>query len=673
MKWYARPLRVSALQCNFEHGKTLEVADRWAAMGFNAEQLFHPMADLYSSLFDPEKHGEILSRYLKRAHGNGLRILLYLNVHILGPSAAEHRESWAQRNSDGSFVKLYDTYDACCVNSPWRDHFFSVIEALGSYDVDGVFLDGPVFLSGGCFCPACRKKYQEEEGRSQEKNADMSDFCRRSLHEFVRESRRRFRAHHPDSPFYINLDISSLWLPEALEFNDIVGTEGGFMFYGPPRQAYLWNPGFKARLLEALAPEKPRIIFMAADQKPWSWYMHAPAETRLCIASTVANGSGIWYGLHGSTELLDAPGGKAGGEMIRFLSDHERFYDSTESAARTGILFSLETDRRYVASREESDFYVRFQKGQTREFLGNYRGALQGTLDALIRSGIPCDFISDISLTADRLGRYDCVFLPTCACLSEPVVQAIRDYVRSGGNIISFLDTSLYTAEAVRRRDFGLADVFGVSFEGTATSYGTFNYFVPGQPHPLFEGCGIRFYPAPERALDIRATAGAAVLARFLRPLEGRYTALTGPDRPAIVLNSFGRGKSLYFSGAFGEMCSVYSPPEYRRILSNAAGMFSRKVVTVAGASGNIEVVVRKQESRRIVHLVNYAGLVPRPFEAVVPQKRIRVTLHADTPDFAPKECRMLSRGKSVRLKSSRNGWSVAVPELKEYEVLVFE
>ena len=108
--------------------------------------------------------------------------------------------------------------------------------------------------------------------------------------EFLAESYRRFKQQKPDGVLYINLPIghehaSYADLRKELPYNDLVGTEGGFMFYESPKQARLWKTSLAARHLEAVAPEKPRVIFMAGDQKPWSWYMHQPGETAFCIAS----------------------------------------------------------------------------------------------------------------------------------------------------------------------------------------------------------------------------------------------------------------------------------------------------------------------------------------------------------------------------------------------------
>lgn len=671
-QWYEKPMRIAALQCNFEGPpeKTLEVADKWGRIGFNVEQLFHPMADCYSALFDPAKHTDILSDYIERAKVNGLRLIVYLNVHILGPSLAVHADDWAQRTDDGTFPKLYDTYYATCFNSPWRDFFFSSLDKLVEFDIDGVFLDGPVTISGGCRCPHCRELHRSRYGKDIADDDNLREFLRVSRAEFLKKAYGTFKAAKPEGVFYMNLGVmhargSHTSLAEALEYNDIVGTEGGFMFYAPAKNAYLWKATIAAKVLEAVAPRKPRVIFMAGDQKPWSWYMHTPSETRLCIASTVASGANIWYGLHGSTRLLDTPGGRAGAEMIRFLADNETHYDATESAARVAVMYSYDTTAIYGSSMDPSDFYGTDEQGKKLE--GDFSAAFQGVCDVLSRSGVPFDVITEMDLSREKLARYDCVFLATCACMSDETLELFRRYVRGGGNIIASFDTSLYDSDGNKQDDFGLADVFGVSFGGKAVPYHNFNYFSSCGRHELFAGVEIPLIPAPLVGLEVEAVS-SSVLARFHGCMPGRYVELTGPEKPAIVLNKFGRGKSLYFAGTFAEMAAEYNPIEYRRIFANAAAWLADSPVVLEGALGSVEVTVRRRDSELIVHLVNYAGVGPRPFESVAPQEHL--SLRVRTAGSYTK-ARALVAGHDCELRTEGSETVIRVPALAEYEVIV--
>lgn len=679
MKWYEQPMRIAALQCNFEGGRqqTLAVADRWAEMGFNVEQLFHPTADSYTALFDAARHGELLTEYLARAKKNGLRIILYLNVHVISPSDEDKRETWAQRSANGGFPRHYETYYGCCVNSPWRDHFFSVIESLRPFDIDGMFMDGPNFLPSGCHCAACRVLYQREEGKEMVAGADLSDFKRRSLDRFCREAYKKFKAVKPEGVSYINLPlmhltVSNMRLPDVLDYGDIVGTEGGFMFYGPPKDAYLFKPSLTAKVMETVAPDAPRVTFMAADQKPWSWLPHAPAETKLCIASTVANGASIWYGLHGSTALLDTPGGRAAGEIVRFLAAHEDAYTDTVSAARVAVLYSLDTERHYHKTGEETDLYGK--SGQaSREYLGNFSDSLYGVGDMLERSSIPFDTVVDLAPSAAAWSRYDCLILPTSACLGDATVAALREYVRQGGNVIALCDTSLYDGQGNRRAEFGLADVFGVHDSGERLQLRSYNYFKKVMEDTVFEGVEIPLIPAPHLGLVVRPADSATVVARFLKPLTGRYVPLTEPQHPALIRNTYGRGQSLYWAGTFGEMAFAYTPPEYRQMLSNAVRQFSRQPVVLENALGNVEMTVRRTRGaqRLIVHLVNYAGLPPRPFVKVCPQEGLRLRVASD---LRVRTARALASGAPCAIGETADGTqTVCLPTIGEYDVVVLE
>jgi hypothetical protein len=671
--WYQKPLRIAALQCNYENGRNLGVIDTWTDMGFNTEQLFHPMADKYSSLFEEAVHGPILREYVAKAQSRRLRIILYLNVHILGPSIQDRADEWAQRRADGSMPLLYDTYPAVCLNSPWREHFMGVLRSLDSYEVDGVFLDGPVIVPGGCHCAHCRGRFREALGHDLASATDEErwQFYKDTRDRFLREGYALWKRIHPEGVYYINLPVthaqgSYVSIPDALEYNDLVGSEGGFQFYRPPKHAFLYRPGVTARLLEAVAPSKPRVIFMAGDQKPWSWYVHTPEETRLCIATSTANGANIWWGLHGSTRLLDTPGGRAAKEAIQFLAEHEADLDHGSSGATTAVLYSYDTAATYRVSQEETDFYG--AAGERRDFLGNASRAFEGVCGALSSSSIPFDALADLPGLAERLARYECVVLPTAACLSEETVAALRRYVGDGGNLVAMFDSSLYTAMGKPQDDFSLADVFGVSFRGF-TAYRNWNYLVPSESSGVFAGLDIPYFPAPEFAANVEASDDATVHAWFLGVMEGRYTDLNERTVPAIVEHPYGDGTCYYIAGTWGEMLSSYNPPEYAQILVNAVRSLAPPPVSLSGGPVNVELTVRRQEAQTAVHLVNYAGALERPITSIMPQRGLR--LHVKTDRIPATQAIALRENAACPMVATESGISVNVPELLDYEVII--
>ncbi|NLF30272.1 MAG: hypothetical protein GX591_05205 [Planctomycetes bacterium] len=671
-QWYDKPMRIAALQCQFDGYEPLAVLDGWLERGFNVEQLFHPMASGYTAVYDDAAHGPLVRRYIARAKASGMRIILYVNVHILPPEQADKAELWGRRRADGGFHTAYDTYYCPCLNGPWTDRFMEVLDAVCRLDVDGVFLDGPI--ANECCCEHCRRRHREWFGPAAVFGENPAAFYGRTRGEFLRRSYRRFKAGKPDALFYVNQAVRNLEgegqsLAEALEYNDILGTEGGFMFYDPPKAAELWKPSQAAKLLEAVAPGKPRVVFTAADQKPWSWQMHTAVETELVMASTVANGANIWYGLHGGVELLNTPGGRAASEFMGFLREHEDVYTATVSEARVAVMYSHATERFYRCEAGASDLYG--QAGaEIQGVPGNLTEAFGGVFDALSRGGVAFDVISDHELTAGTLARYELVILPTAAGLSDACVAMIRRYVEGGGNLLASGDTSLRTPDGRLRGDFALADVFGASFEGRCTSYARHNYIRPAVRDDLTAGWDAPLIPAPAVGIDIAARGGASVLANYHQPLAGRYVPLTPLGRPAIVLNRFGRGRCLYLAGTFAEMIQTFNPPPYSRLIRAAAEQWTHGPARLTGGLGNVEMTVRRRGDRRIVHLVNYAGIGPRPFEAVAGQRGLELLLPAADGWAA---ARALRSGSTCPLTARGEHTIVVLPELDTYEVVVME
>ena len=74
--------------------------------------------------------------------------------------------------------------------------------------------------------------------------------------------------------------------------------------------------------------------------------------------------------------------------------------------------------------------------------------------------------VHEALLTPDRLDRFKLLILADAAALSDAQCAAIRAYVDRGGSVLATFATSLYDEQGRRRDDFGLADLFGVSFGG---------------------------------------------------------------------------------------------------------------------------------------------------------------------------------------------------------------
>ncbi len=686
--WHQKCLRIAALQCNFEGSEknTLSVLDRWIDFGFNVEQLHHFCADIhypYYALFNEKRHSVILKRYLRKAKSKNIKIILYLNCHKLPPSAHRYKE-WAQKDVSGNYRMLYDNvYYSCCLNGPWAKHFLSVIRRLKNYDIDGIFLDGPLIPAEGCYCDNCKAKYLKRWGKDiplypksgGTEAEQLFQFICDTKTEFVKEVYQIFKSIKPDGICYQNLPIAHpaancIDIHSLLPYNDLIGSEGGFQFYGPPKEAILWKPGFTAKIIESLAQGKPGIVFMAGDQKPWSLSMHSAGETAITYASIIANGGNVWYGIHGPTKMLNSPGGEMARFLIRFQKRHENWYENTRSIAQTAILYSFSTERYYRTKIEETDF-IKSEERLAKGFTGDFNNAFHGFYGMLFHSQRPFDVITETSLASNKLGQYKVLFLPTSACLDENSVNYIKEFVRKGGILVADFDTSLYDGKGKRRDNFGLAEVFGVDYGGEFYSFHNYDYFSLDEKESILSGIRVGLNKAPLKGVKVKVVR-AKVLARFHAPLRGRYTELTQKISPAICFNKFGKGKAIYLAGSFGEMYFEYSPPEYRKLIMAMLNKILKPQIEIEGVPPSLEVVIRRKNDTNylLLHLVNYTNGMTRPIDKIVPIFNLRIRLR-----IACRVKNVFLVGSKLKIEFKQKGNSVEfiIPKISEYGVVGLE
>ena len=78
----------------------------------------------------------------------------------------------------------------------------------------------------------------------------------------------------------------------------------------------------------------------------------------------------------------------------------------------------------------------------------------------LIQAKIPFDIIYDQHL--EDLSKYSVIILANMESLTDGQMTLIRDFVKNGGGLVATEGTSAYNEWRRERKDFGLADVFGI-------------------------------------------------------------------------------------------------------------------------------------------------------------------------------------------------------------------
>jgi len=667
-----------------------EFASRKAAQAYNTEhfEVMNMLAGLddrgwfFRSRLAGKQNPDYLGQYLPEAHKRGLKVIIYFNVHWYHREFADKHRDWLQVREDGRPIDgVYSTGFDFCLNSPWREWCFQVLRDLAAYPIDGVFYDGPIFFPDTCYCRWCQEKFAKLYGgklpskkeRRGEGFRKLLDFQVRSMADYLRESRAVLKAANPEIAFYMNGGVrGGNWATarlnrELIAEQDILGSEGGFI-YGDLLRTPVWKPGVTARLLETQAGGKPTVIFSAAGHKPWTFSLLPEPELRLLYAGTIASGAGVWFGMW-PFEFAQ-PEMKALETMNRFFARNRDYLQHTRSEATAAIVWSDTTANFYQGS--DADLIDAIRVPQRSE-VGNLEAEFTGLTDALMRARAPFDVIDDVSLERENLDRYALVILPNTACMSGKSAARLAEYVRRGGNLLATFETSLYDETGVRRRDFALAGTFGVSDGHKIIGPKRWDYMKRQASHPLVAGLDRELLPSPAYHVRVRP-AGAEVLLRYTEPLAGTYDGIPPlSEDPALVVQTVGKGRAIYFSGDLGAGIQNFRLPEFLRVAQNAVTQLARPRVAVENAPGSLEVVLRSQnEGRRLIlHLINSTGEMTRPIERILPLPNARITVRGAA---GMRHVQTLMRPSHLMTERTAGGdLRFALPLVDEYEVVVMD
>lgn len=234
----------------------------------------------------------------------------------------------------------------------------------------------------------------------------------------------------------------------------------------------------------------------------------------------------------------------------------------------------------------------------------------QGGLYSLFRQArIQPDPVFVEGLTPETLRQYPILYVQNAVTLTPEEEAMLRAWVREGGRLIATASTSILDRWGRPQKDYGLADVFGVSYVKTQT---VDSVKLAARPEVQYSG-----------AVDVvRTTTGKALL--------------SWPDgAPALVGNAFGKGHCTFVTAR--DLGTSFTAVErgaerpcfsVHRTFSPGVVDFVRGLVAaeLSGAGKTppfdaqdcppeVEVTVRTQKAgavdRRVVHLLNYGFRTP--------------------------------------------------------------
>ncbi|HEY5465557.1 MAG TPA: beta-galactosidase trimerization domain-containing protein, partial [Clostridia bacterium] len=436
----------------------------------------------------------------------------------------------------------------------------------------------------------------------------------------------------------------------------------------PKWQSPTWT-GEEACYMTSVTEDKP-IWIVVSYFKAWPWRRAAVdyAEQKAFMAQIIANGASPMVNTSGGPPKVheDQRGFQAPSELYNFMKKHAGYFDGDRSGANVALVYSQETLVYYGRTEKEA------------RYLEGFRGFEK----ALQENHIPFDIISTKVLDEKHLARYRVLILPTLACMSKEIADALRGYADRGGSIVATFETGLYDLAGVKRDDFIIGDLLGAKYVETShvngdKPDGKQNYSRLQACHELLAGLeGTELVPEAGKFCRVESAAGTIVPLKLAQPFivfpEGlSYTAEPDLGYPMMIATEHpGGGRTVYLPGQIDKHHWRAGFADLSQILCNTVKWSAKGEIPIACDGPNtIYVSLRRQDGRNLVHLVNLTG-GQRYFKQMIPLYDIEVKIEKSICGDHLKAC-MLSDSKILEIVADDRYYTITVPKLTDYDVLV--
>jgi hypothetical protein len=523
---------------------------------------------LYPSKVGPVHKGigdaDFVGDALTECHRNGIPVAAYYSTIYNNAQFLKHPD-WRIKPRSGDDIYKQSRYGVCCPNSPFSKFAVAQTEEIcRKYPFDGIFFD-MLFWPYLCYCKHCQARFQKEEGRALPTTINWNDrtwmaFQRTrerwmdehaaELTAIVRKTRPSMTVTHQMSPVLHDWRMA---MPFSLT-NHCDYTSGDF--YGPAAQQSL-----ACKLFESLSQNKP-FEFHTSRCLDLRDHVTMKSETRLETQASLAPAHASAFMFIDAIETDGTLNRGVYGRLRNIFSKLEPYekYLGGDLSSDVALYVSSESRFDFRENGNDVGIYTKQADNMAARFGVPHMEAVTGAARALQETHIPFAVVTKLNL--DRLRDYRVILLPNVLVMSDEEIAALRDFVAKGGALYASGYSSLVSEAGTVRKDFGLADVFGVSKQGAMDHELTF--FTPAdralgglvapQEHIIHKGGLI---PIKATTAKIVATVTPpwypADKGTVFKPsFSSIHSTPPGPTgtEPGITWQRHGKGRVCYAAGA---------------------------------------------------------------------------------------------------------------------------
>lgn len=565
---------------------------------------------------------DFLGEVTDAAHKKGIKVLAYLSIcwdqHI-----SSANQDWCQLDKKGERVDKGWPWGIVCINSPYKEESIlpQVREICEHYPVDGFFFDIVMFQPDACFCVYCKEKFAREYRMPMLTNGMITDsklhqeFMANSMLRFVDEARTIVKSFNSDAVICCNASWQMGQDGRILELADlgIIEAQPGHASVGG-YNLLSWQCHY------ARTQGKPFEIVTVRFSSDWGEMSIKETEQLKYEFSVIAANGGI---VCCGDQVY--PDGTLEPVFYKRLRETFEYVDKRSE----GFKKTTQVKNIAVFNPQKSSFP--FTEG-------DFNHSLLGAHKAFTELHYQYDII-DYD-TAAGMESYQVVILPAGAYPCTETVDRIREYVKNGGNLVSFYDSCLKPGTG-----FEIEDLLGIKYMEclnynsayiklrNCCSEGNLSD-IPDIPL-LVKSNFLKIKPVTSEIMaDLHYPLTYPVNPQ--RSFRCNYPpAKTDSHNPSITVNKYGKGKVVYVATDLFKAYWEWNHVWIKQIIGQVMKESVDYPPYMLDGYPNLEMNMSERDGTKYLHIVNYAnnkvswGGYP-PIEYIPPVYNVGIKIRAD-------------------------------------------
>jgi hypothetical protein len=596
---------------------------------------------------------DMLGNMVDACHKRGIKVIAY--YHTFGhQKIQELHPEWRGKNSKNEPSGL-------CGNTPLLKEYIlpQIREIVSNYDIDGIFFDGTHI--GICYCDECRKEFKNDSGFDIPLSKDDAHWLDhvKWLNKKSKELRQKItEAVHGEKKDVL---VSFNWAYTP-RWPEIIPDDIGFLSCDIFPDDQLFSGSYLGKYWSTSG--RSFDIMNSAFLRWWGDWGSKPAVAmQQECATIIANGGKTWTGYMMPAQFgVDPAVMQELAKTMRFVKEREEFCRNSEPVPYIAVLHS--THQLYTTEPT--------QKVDEKSLYSLHK--------MLLQSGFHYNILNEQTLL-ENISNYKVVILPDQRYISRELADALGKFVRNGGGLIASVLTGTEDESYKPTGKLILEDVLGVKLK-SAYPY-TNGYIVINDnqlkkkvldmPHQIW---GEFTYVQPVTAVKL-----GDLWDIYLRRDGEYYQGGSSPigkntGYPSLTVNQFGKGKAMYLSGDIFTSYTVRNNWNLKNMFKNMVNMVNPDILISIDAPDVVEVVLKKQKNRTLVHLINHNGErslnnTIEYTEDIIPVFNIGVKVKLNK---LPASVKLMPENQILTWnKAANNSISITVPKLDIYSIVVIE